>query len=236
MQVLRAAHEEDRLLFRLAQHKPYQDRRESVHVSDLLYCLRKAWYNKARQCWGEEEEDASPGSELNFALGNAVQAWILRSKVGDPESVFLWEGIQCSPDLMDAGNIITNGEELVGVFPTEFKTTRTSSNKPLEKSPHYIQQIMSYMLATGSKTGKLILFHVNGDYKAPEPNLRVYYVVPTSEELAEWGETLKRRAALLREAMQTNVEPPLQEHVTWACKYCPWLKNWCPGGPGDWPS
>lgn len=224
-------HARDLLLDRATIARFTESRRENVHASDLIYCLRRAFHEKL----GEEiEGDEKTKSNLTMMLGEAFQAWLLPG-VDDAEHRLIYEGIIATPD-----GIVTlaNGERV----PLEIKSTRTSSNKVPGHSyargatlNHYVDQVATYCLALGTRSARIAVLYMSGDYGANrDATLVVYAVEFSAAELERWARIISHRKDQLVSAMQTGIPPSIDEHLPWTCGYCPYHEKLCPGSPGKW--
>ena len=218
----------DILLSEAAKARFTESRRDSIHVSDLLYCLRRSFFEKL----GEEAEGDTKGN-LTMMLGEAFQAWLLPGVEGAAFRV-TYEGVVCTPDGIA---VLESGERV----PLEIKSTRTSSNKIPGYAysgatlNHYVDQVATYCLSLGVTSGRIAVLYMSGDYRANrDATLVVYAVAFSQEELERWARIISHRQALLLSAMQTGEPPPIDEHLPWACGYCPYHEKLCPGSPGKW--
>lgn len=196
-----------------------------VHVSDLVYCLRKAWL-RGQPNYTEPEQ--SPSTTLLFATGKAIQAWLTGRLSDEPE--LHWDGITGTPDY-----------RMDGVL-TEFKATYASAAREVRTTQNYLDQLACYMVMDGTMRGYLVVYYINGYYnwmrkkKVGGDNergvLKAFIVEFASEaERDAWAMEMRRRRALIQQAT-TLEDIPLTEHFTWECEYCPFFGTDCPGGPG----
>jgi hypothetical protein len=143
--------------------------------------------------------------------------------------------------------ILPSGEQIFGTidvywpqsdlwrWPTEIKSTRYSSNKDaVYGTPHYLEQLASYILAMHETRGQLLVWHMLGDYKEHRsPKLKAYDVYFEHSEMASWGMELERRADVVLSSEEPDVWG--ENHYDWECKYCEWNTKKggpCTGGPG----
>jgi CRISPR/Cas system-associated exonuclease Cas4 (RecB family) len=203
-----------------ATHEARSPRAEGLHVSDLIYCLRKAWYRRA----GVPAPDLHP-DELQVLLLGHSQHVLLQC-----------EGERERPITLALGGETVHGTVdllLHGKLPVEIKTTRTSSKKaPQLTAPHYLEQLAAYCLGLRNRSGRLAVWHLHGDYGQHRlPQLKVWDVTFTARELERWEAELSRRVTLVT----TDTPPAPGDHYDWECRYCPFHEargGPCPGGPG----
>jgi len=195
-------------------------RAPGVHVSDLIRCLRRSWYEKR----GYVASD--PGVDSIMLLGHGHHG-VLQPPAGAEMHVTL------------AGEVPIHGtidvylpENKLWTHPTEIKSTRYSSEKPvIDGLGQYIEQLAAYCLIVGDPTGRLVIWHLMGNYSTSRaPKLRVWDIIFEEGELESWEPELRRRAAILI----GDEEPSLDEHFEWECKDCPLrtVLGLCEGGEG----
>ena len=194
-------------------------RAPGLHVSDLIGCLRRAWYRK-----NEYPEPAQDPEDLTILLMGQGHHGLLQCEGQYEVPVILRlseHEIHGTVDLL-----------LPGGLPVEIKTTRYSSRKPLSQLPHYIEQLASYCLALGQYRGRLAIWHLMGDYSQNrKPVLKVYDIEWTDQEMMAWQSELHARA----DTVSYDWEPDLYEHYEMECGFCPFHIDQggpCPGGPG----
>jgi hypothetical protein len=181
------------------------------HVSDLIYCLRRAWHK--RHGWTEPPKDQD--SSLTLMLGHALHAVIARSaKPGREVNV---------PVATDYA--IGEADGVLDAFGVEdAKTTRKSANNsptPLT-DPVYVEQIASY-IAMLWRMGRRVparaiihVLHLVGKYRPPFPILKSWEILLSDQEIMRWEAELQRR----RKVVDSDA-PPSGEHYEWECQYCP---------------
>ena len=169
--------------------------REGIHLSDLLLCLRKTYYRRQGLLSPTDKEC------LLYVTGLSIHEFLA------PESEFslVVDGITCSPD----------------AYGWEIKSGRMSSKNFYPSShPHWEQQILGYCKALGITEYYLTVFFLVGDYSPPFPQIQVWKVVATQEEIdRNWSEMLRRRDVLV-EALETGIPPPTDTTLSWECQYC----------------
>lgn len=208
----------------------YPERRAGIHVSDLIFCSRKAWY-RLRSMGGVDGE--TDEATITFLLGRGYHEHLEGAEGGGEHQLELvfqpGVGNSGEPGSYEPIKVSGTMDAIEGWgLPIEFKTTRASSNKGPLESPHYVEQLASYCLATGATNGRLYILYINGNWKPPKPVMVCYDVVFTLEELADWRDEAERRAQVI----VADTLPGLQEHYEWECGYCPFHKVVCEGGGG----
>lgn len=171
--------------------------RTGVHVSDLLYCLRKTYFRRVYDI------PVTDRMQLLFAIGYSMHNYL---HPGQGEESVEVDGIICSPD--------NTGEA------EEIKTTRSNSDRfTPEDMPHWIQQMMAYCKALKTTTYKLMVYFICGNYKPPFPTLRTFEYKFSAKEIEDnWNWLLKRRDILLK-ALEDE-KPPARDCEPWECKEC----------------
>jgi hypothetical protein len=207
------------LLAAKAAQEAAHPRAEGLHVSDLIYCLRKAWYRRN----GYPEPERSVEDEAILLMGQGHHGLLqCQGEYERPVVInFVAESVHGTVDL-----VLPDG------MPVEIKTTRYSSNKSLMDLPHYVEQLASYAVALELRDGRLAIWHLNGDYRDNrQPVLRVWDLSLNPVECLMWLDELERRA----DAVMADWEPGIEDHYPWECKSCPFLLTNggpCPGGGG----
>ena len=172
--------------------------REGIHLSDLIYCLRKAYFRKTNQA-----PDASDEQLMMYVMGMAIQNWMFP----EPEKVIELDGIACSPDVASG---------------IEVKSTRKSMGKfNVMEMEHWLKQIKGYCKVMGKTEFDLVTFFVCGDYKPPFPKLGIPKTLTfTPLEIEENWNTMKERKIELDKALKNNVAPPFGTEMSWECEKC----------------
>lgn len=221
-------------------------RREGVHVSDLIMCIRKAWAEKQSGLI----EEIPDQTILTWLRGLSHEA-LLSDGI---EQVRAGHCFQCQkthtmtpqiaannlcPDCGDTLLIGTidwvtfevDGQLVVDFVPVEMKSTLKSSNKTLEEGDMlwFVDQIKTYMWMHSRPAGRVCILHVMGDYSRTDPDvrsggpqaeLRVYGV--EWEDAAErdaWGAELERSKALVEGTELPELDERSPRH-SMICEYC----------------
>jgi hypothetical protein len=196
------------------------ERAEGLHVSDLIYCLRKSWYRRN----GYPERERSVEDESVLLLGQA-QHVLVQNCQGEKERRIRMFLDKDGGELHGTVDLV-----LPDGMPVEIKGTRASSKKAvIESCPQYVEQLASYCVMLGQVKGRLAIWHLMGNYgDTRSPILKVWDAEWAESELRDWTSELVRRA----DTVLVDWEPGLDDHYEWECKYCPFLNNPCPGGGG----
>lgn len=198
------------LLFNRFEKEMVESRKPGIHASDLDMCLGKAYYRKTARLPIPEP------LMLKYMLGFAFQVYIL----GVPEEEMEKDGILMSVDAPIDSSYI------------EFKSTaKWMETKQGVFNPqdmkHWMIRSMMYCYARGVDFAYIaVLF-----YKQPEPNMVVWKLEFTEEELVEnWREMLVRKQ-ILEEALEREEYPQQDFHEAWVCGWGP-CENAIPGRCG----
>lgn len=189
----------------------YSRSRYGVHLSDLLGCLRKPYWQRIDPIPPDDED------VLFFILGEGHHEVLQRLFGARAEVKLRWQGIHFSVDVLE-------NEE-----PIELKTTRQSSARHDEQGlkdvmPSWPEQVGGYMIAKGSLVGHLYAFHFVGKWNPPTPKLRKYKIRFNDDaERTAYENWLLARRDLLIESVKTHVIPPgprwKKECTDWHCRY-----------------
>jgi len=182
-------------LFISALEKKHGGKRGEIHVSDLVYCLREAYWRKI---------DPAPPTEkqLSFYVDGARRhkalQVLLEARCEVPVS--RW-GIHGTVDMLLDG-------------PVEIKTTRARRSLP----SHYFKQLGYYAVLTRSQRGSLIVHRLNS-----EPPWEFYRIKWSQAELEALATEMRNRASLLRKALKQRdprtLSPPGPD-MAWKCRSC----------------
>lgn len=198
-------------------YKSYHDesRRERIHLTDLIYCLTKSFFDKVVPLPPTEEEI------LLFALGLGLQK-VLVPADKEAEAIHV-DGISCSPDFISEQGL-----------KAELKTTRQSSlqtdkvskiKTPKDFPDTWVDQIMGYCYAAQQVEYDLLILHMMGNYAPPFPQMVGWKLKFKKEELVGfWSHMLERKTILefhLSQPEDEQVIPePFNYNKEWECKYC----------------
>jgi len=208
----------DRVLADMRVRIGVDTKREGIHLSSLVFCMRKGWHmyridqsDKSRaEVLGETPDETA----LVWVIGHSHEAIFGTSSVrGDTTER---DGILYTPDFWkpEDGHLTL----------TEMKSTRKSANKTIEEMEHYTAQAAGYCAAEGLTECLIFVLHLMGDYgrdHPPQAQLRVWRLKFTKKELAAWWDELKLR----RDIILNGLEPGLGELwmspiYEWECGFC----------------
>lgn len=171
--------------------------RDGIHLSDLIYCSRKAYFRKKGLA-------PTPSKELCllWLTGYAFQAYMFPA---DKEQTFLIDGVDCTPDIPSG---------------IEVKSTRQSYKYfDLLTNVHWKRQILGYCKALNKTHYSLVVMFVCGNYAPPFPDIQCFAIQTTQEEIdANWGMVLNQKKKLV-EALEQNI-PPEPDCEDWEWEYC----------------
>jgi CRISPR/Cas system-associated exonuclease Cas4 (RecB family) len=170
--------------------------RYGIHMSDCIYCPRKAYYNQTAYVY------PTPKEIKYFIRGIALQDAILHKEPKPMEK----DGVIFSPDFWD-------GKELI-----ELKTT-TMSRKRMDEGnipDGWIRQIAAYCYALGIKFGYLVVFIINDHTDDLPPCYRLEF--EEDELIDNWMRIIEARDLILK-AIEEG-KPPAVETAEWLCKDC----------------
>jgi len=183
----------------------YVEEREFPHATQLIYCLTKSYFDITHNTKPTNEE------LLLFAIGWGLERVLLETKSEPGQK----DGIHYSPDFVT----LKGGK-------AELKTTRLSSKKtegPVYQLPDgWLKQMMAYCYANGGNEYHLVVYHIVGQWRPPDPKLVGLTLEFTDEELEENWQTLLARRDFLSNALETSTPPaPYEYHLgDWECKNC----------------
>lgn len=220
----------DRVLSDMRARIGVDTKREGIHLSSLVFCLRKAWHmyridqgDKSRA----EVLGATPDeTALVWVIGHSHEAIFGASSIrGDSTEK---DGITYTPDFWrpEKGKL-----ELV-----EMKSTRKSANKGIEDMEHYMAQAAGYCAASGLTECCVFVLHLMGDYgrdHPPQAMLKVWRLKFTKKELAAWWDelTLRRDIILFDREPTFLYQSEYSPVYEWECGFCQIREHiGCPGG------
>lgn len=193
------------------QAKVYQNIRESMvkdrqgmHLSDLIYCNRKAYFKKKGLA-------PVPSDELCmlWMTGYAFQAYMFPS---DKEVTTVVDGVNCTPDIPSG---------------IEVKSTRQSAGRfTVESMEHWKRQILGYCKSLGLLEYDLVVMFVCGNYKPPFPSMDCWHISVSQDEVDNNWALVQVKKAILEKALVDNV-PPFPDCENWEWEYCEFIGN-CP--------
>jgi CRISPR/Cas system-associated exonuclease Cas4 (RecB family) len=187
-------------------------REPGLHSSDLIYCLRKAWYRLN----GEVEAERTTDGNLTLLIGKGFHTLLEQGKAEDRVILDTAAGpVHGTIDIVEYEDGLP--------IPVELKSTRARAKKPPIDSPHYLEQLATYCVMLGVTLGRLIVVHLS------EPTIKAWDVEFAKSELDQWADELESRALIVAD---TQLHPMPGDHWGWECKYCSFHNTLCPGDGG----
>ena len=200
-------------------------KREGIHLSTLVYCLTRSFFDTVAPIEATDEE------VMLFSLGLGLQDVLTPSEAEVP--VYEQDGVFFSPDFLlrirterDKTKLSTTSGNLPEWQPdieydyVELKTTRMSSNK--EELPEtWLEYIMGGCYIRKVNTYNLSVLHMLGNYRPPFPELKSYILEFTDDELETNWHYLMARKRVLQDSLLNNTPPaPKVWCKDWECKNC----------------
>lgn len=170
--------------------------RPDLHVTDTLYCLRKAYWDKL------EPLPPTPNETMYFLLGLGLQEVL----IGGQEQHIVLDGIMLSPDYITSEGL-----------PLELKTTRIGQKRLLEHNfpEGWIRQMMCYCKALEVYQAVLVVIPM---IKPEMLSFRLYF---TEEEIVENWKQVQTQALRLVDALFKEELPPVVGKADeWQCANC----------------
>lgn len=172
---------------------------EDIHVSDLIFCLRKAYFD-LKGLESEDEDKSVLFKVVGKAHHSALQ--VLRGHLS--EMRVKKYGVSGTIDLFKD-------------VPIEIKSTRKNVESVSDISPLYLRQLAYYGVMMGSLAGKLAILNII------QANFRVFDVAYSEDEFDRNSEEFFGRRDLLLKAVRENnvsIIPPPPPEEKWQCKDC----------------
>jgi len=186
--------------FLLKLQKRYDISRTGIHVSDLVYCLREAY-------WKKKDPQPQTVKTLSFFVDGARRHEALQELLDvDSEVEVEKYGVVGHVDMLE--------EDLFNFIPVEVKTTRSQNSLP----EHYLKQLGFYAVLLGVKSGCLVIQRLIN-----EDPWEFYLVEWTHEEITELEEEMKHKASLLQNALKNEtpeILPKAEQTMNWKCQNC----------------
>jgi len=228
-QVIEDIETRDRVLADMRTRIGVDTKREGIHLSSLVFCLRKGWHmyriDQGDKSRAEVLGETSDETALVWVIGHSHEAIFGTSSVrGDTTER---DGILYTPDFWkpEGGHLTL----------TEMKSTRKSANKTLDEMEHYMAQAAGYCAAEGLTECLIFVLHLMGDYDRshpPQAQLRVWRLKFSKKELKDWWDELQLRRDIITGCAEPLVnELWMSPMFEWECGYCPVRELiGCPGG------
>ena len=187
--------------FLIKLQKKYDRPRKGIHVSDIIYCLREAY-------WKKKDPQPQTVKTLSFFVDGARRHEALQELLNvDSEVEVEKHGVVGHVDMLE--------EALFNFIPVEVKTTRAQNNLP----EHYFKQLGFYAVLLGVKCGCLVVQRV----VHKEDPWEFYLVEWTREEIADLEDEMKYKSDLLQKSLENEIPetlPKVEQAMSWKCSYC----------------
>lgn len=198
---------ETRLLKNLEAKYYENSMRDGTHVSDLTLCIRQAVFRRL---------DPKPPTplQMSFFIDGARKHQTLQELYGNAVSEYAgeYQGVKFHIDLLDNA-------------PIELKTTR-SNMLGKRVSPHYIRQLLYYMLAVKSGVGFLQMYLINA--KKDTDVIFPAYKIEMLDAIEVGNQFLARRNSFMSALHFQKPEVAMSVWRTdeaWACRNCPYYSK-----------
>src|SRR4030042_522064 len=192
------------ILNHLAETYKLKEKREGIHLSTLVYCLTKSFFDQQSPIEPTDEE------LMLFALGYALQD--VMTPEGAETPIYEADGIVFRPDFY-----LPYSNELC-----EIKTTRASLKTNMKALPEtWIEYIMGGCHMRGKTEYQLSVLYLMGNYAPPFPLIHSETLMFTGEELDNNWQRLLERKSIYEKSLILNVPPePFKYCKDWECKNC----------------
>lgn len=210
--------------------------RNATHVSDLLYCLRRAWCNKQQ----ETERQLDDDTLATFYGGTVFEDCMAEGETGltraycfNCKAVSVVQGRR--PDQKEQATCVVCGKRwllyttdwVVDGIVHECKQTRKSRRHGPSRAPNWIEQLATYVMfeqlaqRSTSDWGRIVANWLMGDYARakkgekptpPRAGIDAYKVVFKPDEESNWDTwlvELRRR----KNIVEGKEMPPLTDMV-----------------------
>jgi len=186
------------------ERKYIQNRKDEIHVSDLIHCLTKSFWEKT------DKMEPSEAELMYFSTGFAFEEVYLRDSQWEKVEPKEIMGIIMSPDYI----IKTRDGEM------DLKTTRMwpdSEGVPKKGWPEgWLKQFKAYAYRLWNKESEYVDYHVGILYLTQVPPVfRVFALRFSIEELTENMGNVLSNNEILQRALDNRVAPPPIH--TWEC-------------------
>ena len=178
------------------------EERQGIHMSDLDYCLREAYFRKLHPQPATE-------AELGYFVDGAARHLVLQSL--HPGKAEVQASKWC----------LTGTVDLLGDRPIEIKTTRTRTG---QINPHFFERLCRYCILHDVDSGSLIVQFLN-----MRDNPWVFKRVVFAPDELDWQkQEMLRRRDLLAEALRHRnpMDLPVfadafdKQNPRWKCRDC----------------
>jgi CRISPR/Cas system-associated exonuclease Cas4 (RecB family) len=173
---------------------PKIDREKIIHVSDLVYCLRKAYYRLK----GQPTTDTTT---VEYQIIGKTLHQIIQNAFAYTEQEIENYGIKGTVDILE-------GHETK--IPIEIKTTRKKIQNIKDIPPTYLTQLSYYLVLLNCRVGYLAILNV------VDADLKLYVV---EIDLEEAKKEMLGKKTLLEYALFNN-NPYILPKIEWMCPSC----------------
>jgi len=180
--------------------------REGIHLSTLVYCLTRSFFDAHSAVEPTDEE------LMLFALGYGLQDVLTPPDAQTP--IYEDEGIIYRPDML----LCIPGN--VGLQLIEVKTTRMSSKKG-ELPETWIEYIKGGCHIRKTNSYELVILYLMGNYAPPFPQISACRLEFEQRELDENWQYLLTRRDVFQSHLNDNTPPePYMWCKEWECSKC----------------
>ena len=183
------------------------DRREGIHISSLIGCLTRSFFDTS-----EGKIDPTPEELQLFALGYALQDVITPKKALTP--LIQLEGITYRPDFT------------IKMTKTDFyeiKTTRMSQNKGdnFDFPEAWLEYMKGGCFMSNRNDYDLAVWFLMGNYKPPFPTIKGYHFTFDDDELNDNWDYITQRKFIYESCLADGTPPaPYKWNKEYECKNC----------------
>ena len=181
-----------------------EERREGVHVSDLLLCLRQTVIQD------KYEPEWSPETLYRFTFGRAFETALAEMLLGMTiqEAKVEDEGIVGSIDF--AGDDVDYESKATQAWPTD------DTEEFFEKRFYWLEQAGTYAIMRRRTESVFAVLHLTNPPTMP----RAYRIEWSKKELGDLWSMMKTRRDYIAEH-RANGTYPKKTPLTWLCTGCP---------------
>ena len=172
-------------------------RTDSIHLTDCIYCLRKAYWDKMSPL------PPTPKESLYFILGLGLQNVLLPSySTPLPRTR---AGVVYSPDAISSDG-----------FPVELKTTRMTKKRLLEQGfpTGWLKQMMGYCSVLDKLKCCLLVIPII------QPEVLSFTLSFSYYELQDNDLMIEKNALTLVHSIWNGIVPPKDSDQEWECVNC----------------
>ena len=178
-------------------------RSKGLHLTEIIHALLEE-QGKSRKRTDLSEQDLAAYQSMGFLWERILEKALASMEDGQDDIVrpgeIKMDDIYMTPDAIRV-------DPEVGLALEEWKCTWKSSNHPIDTYEHWLMQIKSYCLALNTRIAFLRVFHVNGTWNPPVPQVRQYLLEFTDEELAlNWIAILNQAQKMKEERKNAGEE------------------------------